>query len=190
MWLHAFKTLACKRGAPGSLIQWSAPGGAASFAGSDELAEGVPEQSHQGAVSFRVCPVERFGCVPDREVAQSNLTSRSVLCAMLPCYVQASWAVVYLFLRCCVLVDRAVVMPNKKKEKKHSDNNSIYNGQPANLMGLALFVHGKYMQFNSIRHHTVSDSQQAFHCIVQHCKQGVMGHAPSMTSRYMLANPC
>ena len=58
--------------------------------------------------------------------------------------------------------------------------NSSWLDSPENLRGLALLVYGTYMAFNTIRHNKVSDSHQAFHCIVQHCKQGAMGHAPSM----------
>ena len=60
------KRYSMQKSASGSLVQWSAPGGAGSFAGSDELAEGVPEQSHQGAMSCRVLLAYRledvFGC--------------------------------------------------------------------------------------------------------------------------------
>jgi len=49
-----------------------------------------------------------------------------------------------------------------------------------NLMALALLIYGAYMAFNSCRHNGVSDSSQALHCIMQHCKQGAMGHGPSM----------
>jgi hypothetical protein len=59
--------------------------------------------------------------------------------------------------------------------------NSSWLDIPGNLRGLALLVYGTYMAFNSIRYNKISDSQQAFHCIVQHCKQGAMGHAASMT---------
>ena len=58
--------------------------------------------------------------------------------------------------------------------------NSAWLDTPANMRGLALLVYGVYMAFNSIRYNKISDSAQAFHCIVQHCKQGAMGHAPSM----------
>jgi len=58
--------------------------------------------------------------------------------------------------------------------------NSSWLDVPGNLMGLALLVYGTYMAFNSIRHQGILDGQQAFHCIVQHCKQGAMGHAASM----------
>ena len=48
------------------------------------------------------------------------------------------------------------------------------------LENLALLAYGSLMAFNSIRRNGVSDASQAFHCIVQHCKKGAMGHAPSM----------
>ena len=58
--------------------------------------------------------------------------------------------------------------------------NSSWLDNEKNLRSLALLVYGSFMAFNSIRHNGISDASQAFHCIVQHCKQGAMGHAPSM----------
>jgi hypothetical protein len=49
-----------------------------------------------------------------------------------------------------------------------------------NLRGLALLIYGAYMGFNSIRHSSISNEGQAFHCIVQHIKQGAAGHAKSI----------
>ena len=58
--------------------------------------------------------------------------------------------------------------------------NSTWLDDLDNLRGLGLLVYGTYMAFNSIRHKGITDSQQAFHCISQHCKQGALGHAASM----------
>ena len=40
---------------------------------------------------------------------------------------------------------------------------------------LAILVYGTYTAFNSIKHKGISDSQQAHECIVQSCRQGVVG---------------
>ena len=50
-----------------------------------------------------------------------------------------------------------------------------------NLRAFALLVYGSFMTFNSCRYAKLSDSNQVFECIVQHCKQGAMGHATCMT---------
>ena len=44
------------------------------------------------------------------------------------------------------------------------------------LIGISLLVYGCYMAFNTIRRAGVSDSDQAYQCIVQHCRQGAMGN--------------
>ena len=46
--------------------------------------------------------------------------------------------------------------------------------------GLGLLMYGCYMAFNSIRCKGVSCSDQAFHCIAQHCRQGAMGNNKCM----------
>ena len=50
-----------------------------------------------------------------------------------------------------------------------------------NLRAFALLAYGAYNAFNTARQGRLSDSGQAMLCIVQHCKQGALGHQPSMT---------
>jgi hypothetical protein len=47
-------------------------------------------------------------------------------------------------------------------------------------IGISILIYGVYNAHNSIRHSDVSDSMQAYHCIVQHCKQGAFGHSELM----------
>ena len=48
------------------------------------------------------------------------------------------------------------------------------------LRGLAILIYGTYNAFNSIRHGFIPNEQQAYHCIIQHCKQGSFGHGKCM----------
>ena len=43
------------------------------------------------------------------------------------------------------------------------------------LVAVSLLIYGCFMAFNSIRHGSVSSAEQAYQCIVQHCRQGAMG---------------
>ena len=54
--------------------------------------------------------------------------------------------------------------------------NSSWLDSDHNLMGISILIYGVYNAFNSIRCSSISDSQQAYLCIVQHCKQGAFGH--------------
>jgi hypothetical protein len=54
--------------------------------------------------------------------------------------------------------------------------NSYWLDIDDNFRGFALLVYGAYMAFNSIRHNSISDSEQLFRCIVQFCKLGAGGH--------------
>ena len=54
--------------------------------------------------------------------------------------------------------------------------NSYWLDIDDNFRGLALLVYGAYMAFNTIRHNGISDSNQAYQCIMQHCKLGCGGH--------------
>ena len=49
------------------------------------------------------------------------------------------------------------------------------------LHSIGLLIYGVYNAFNSIRNGHITNAQQAFYAIVQHCKQGAMGHPRSMT---------
>ena len=53
--------------------------------------------------------------------------------------------------------------------------NSYWLDVDDNLRGLALLIYGTYNAFNTIRHHGISNSDQAFHYIHQHCKLGCGG---------------
>jgi hypothetical protein len=59
--------------------------------------------------------------------------------------------------------------------------NSSWLDSPHHFRSLAILVYGTYMAFNTSRYNKMPDSQQAFHCIVQHCKQGALGHADCMS---------
>ena len=60
-------------------------------------------------------------------------------------------------------------------------NSSWLDMSHDNLRGLALLVYGTYMSLNTIRHNGISDSTQAFQCIVQYCKLGCGGHSACIT---------
>lgn len=49
-----------------------------------------------------------------------------------------------------------------------------------NLISVAVLQYGVYNAFNTLKHAPVKDRQQAFYCILQHCRQGVFGHAKCM----------
>ena len=49
-----------------------------------------------------------------------------------------------------------------------------------NLRAYGLMVYGTFNAFNTSRHAKLSDGEQAKMCIIQHCKQGALGHQPSM----------
>jgi len=59
--------------------------------------------------------------------------------------------------------------------------NSRWLDDAGNLLSLGLLTYGVYMAFNTIRHHSITSSLDAYHCIIQHCKQGAFGHSPSMS---------
>lgn len=59
--------------------------------------------------------------------------------------------------------------------------NSGWLDSSERLMGVGILIYGVYNAFNTLRYSPVTDSQQGFHCIVQHCKQGALGHAASMS---------
>jgi hypothetical protein len=59
--------------------------------------------------------------------------------------------------------------------------NSKFVDNPENMLSVAMLQYGVYNAFNTLRYSPVGSSQQAFHCIVQHCKQGAFGHIPCMT---------
>ena len=59
--------------------------------------------------------------------------------------------------------------------------NSRWLDSPDNLLSLGLLVYGVYMAYNTIRYHKIGSSDDAFQCIVQHCKQGAFGHPASMS---------
>ena len=50
-----------------------------------------------------------------------------------------------------------------------------------NMLSLSLLIYGVYNAFNTLRHNPVVDDRQAFHCIVQHCRQGAFGHGGCMS---------
>ncbi len=47
-------------------------------------------------------------------------------------------------------------------------------------IGISILLYGAYNAYNSIRNADVSDSTQAYHCIVHHCKQSAFGHGKLM----------
>lgn len=49
------------------------------------------------------------------------------------------------------------------------------------MRGMALLIYGCYMACNNIRCKGISCSDQAFHCIAQHCRQGGMGNNKCMS---------
>jgi hypothetical protein len=59
--------------------------------------------------------------------------------------------------------------------------NSNYVDTEHNMLSVTLLIYGTYNAFNTLRHNPVGDSVQAFHCIVQHCKQGAFGHKICMS---------
>ena len=59
--------------------------------------------------------------------------------------------------------------------------NSNFLEIPENMLSVAMLQYGVYNAFNTLRYSPVSSSQQAFHCIVQHCKQGAFGHIKCMS---------
>ena len=58
--------------------------------------------------------------------------------------------------------------------------NSAWLDRPHMIESLSLLMYGVYMAFNTLRYSRVTDTQQAFHCIIQHCKQGAFGHQECM----------
>jgi hypothetical protein len=50
----------------------------------------------------------------------------------------------------------------------------------SHLISIAILQYGVYNAFNTLRNSPVNDSQQAYHCILQHCRQGVFGHPKCM----------
>jgi len=59
--------------------------------------------------------------------------------------------------------------------------NSYYIDCGDNILNVGLLVYGAYNAFNTLRHSPVTDANQAYHCIVQHCKEGALGHPKCMT---------
>jgi hypothetical protein len=59
--------------------------------------------------------------------------------------------------------------------------NSHFVDIPDNLLSVAMLQYGVYNAFNTLRYAPVGSSQQGFHCIVQHCKQGAFGHTQCMS---------
>ena len=57
---------------------------------------------------------------------------------------------------------------------------SDYVDKEHNMLSVGLLVYGVYNAFNTLRHNPVGDDRQAFHCIVQHCRQGAFGHQRCM----------
>ena len=58
--------------------------------------------------------------------------------------------------------------------------NSSWHDVDSNLRGSGLLAYGCYVAFNTIRRNGITNGEQAFHCIAQHCKQGAMGHNACM----------
>ena len=58
--------------------------------------------------------------------------------------------------------------------------NSAWLDTPHMIRSLSLLIYGVYMAFNTLRYSRVTDTQQAFQCIAQHCKQGAFGHQECM----------
>jgi len=48
------------------------------------------------------------------------------------------------------------------------------------LRRIGILIYGVYNAFNTIRCSQISDAKQAGLCIIQHCKQGALGHPPSL----------
>jgi hypothetical protein len=57
--------------------------------------------------------------------------------------------------------------------------NTKWVDTPEVITCVALLEYGVFNALNSIKHHGISSESQAYNCIVQHCKQGVMGHVAS-----------
>ena len=57
--------------------------------------------------------------------------------------------------------------------------NTYWADNPEVMTCIGLLVYGVFNAFNSISHHGISNSNQAYNCIVQHCKQGVLAHQAS-----------
>lgn len=57
--------------------------------------------------------------------------------------------------------------------------NNHWIDNPEVMTCVAILIYGTFNAFNSIQHNGISCSQQAYVCIVQHCRQGVMSHPAS-----------
>ena len=57
--------------------------------------------------------------------------------------------------------------------------NNYWIDRPEILTCIALLIYGVFNAYNSISHHGISCSAQAYNCITQHCKQGVLAHPAS-----------
>ena len=51
---------------------------------------------------------------------------------------------------------------------------------PRYIRSISLLIYGTYMAFNTLRYNKITDTQQAAHCIVQHCTQEAFGHGECM----------
>ena len=58
-------------------------------------------------------------------------------------------------------------------------NSQWVGGNPTVMTCVALLIYGAFKAFNSINHQGISNSQQAYICITQHCMQGALGHTAS-----------
>ena len=54
--------------------------------------------------------------------------------------------------------------------------NSAWLNDDDRLRSIGILVYGTYNAFNTLRHKPIDDPNQAYHCILQHCKQGAFGH--------------